>query len=153
LLARRGRRQQQVGLHLVTAIGDARRHDGELQGRGVHVALADAEVERVAVLPRLAELLLLPRAAGLDTGRFPGPPEVAPATEAKPTRDVGDAVDAGLAGSFVEETVARLGNRLDDVGRAVAALQPAMELDVAELEVARAGQSRPRIDRLGFQRR
>ena len=153
LLARRRRGEQQVGLHLVAAVGDAGRHDGELQRRRSHEALADAEIEGVAVLPGLAELLLLPGAAGLDAGRFAGQAELADAAEAQAGADIGDAVDAGLARGLVEEAVAGLGDRLDHVGRAVAALQPAMELDVAELEMAHAGQPRPRLDRLGFQRR
>src|SRR5438876_261664 len=77
LLARRRLGQQQVGLDLVAAIGDARRHDGKLQGRAVHVALTDAEIERVAMLPGLAELLLLPGARRLVAGRFAGQAELA----------------------------------------------------------------------------
>src|SRR5437588_174622 len=51
----------------------------------------------------------------------------------------------------VEEAVARGRDRLGDVGRAVAALQPAMEFYVAELEMADAGQPSQGVDRLGFE--
>src|SRR6185436_1679123 len=107
LLARRRLGEQQVGLDLVAAVGDARRHDGELQRRAVHVALADAEVERVAVLPRLADLFLLPGTGRLVARRFARQPELAYAAEAEARSHVADAIDAGPARGFVEEAVAR----------------------------------------------
>src|SRR5206468_5599801 len=120
LFARRRLGKQQVGLHLVAAVGDARRHDGELQRRAVHVALADAEVEGVAVLPRLADLFLLPGARRLVARRLARQPELAYPAEAQAGRHVADAIDAGAASRLVEEAVAGTRDRLDDVGRAVA---------------------------------
>src|SRR6185437_4571662 len=122
-----------------------------LQRRGVHVTLADTEVERVALLPGLAVLLLLPLTRRLVARRLADHPELAQLAEPKAIGHLGDLVDARATRRLVEEAVAGIGEAALHGETAMAALQPAMELDVAQLDEAIARQHRPRIDRLGLE--
>jgi hypothetical protein len=106
LVARRRLGEQQIGLHRIATVGDARGHDGELQRRRRHVALADAEIEGITLLPGDVVLLLLPGAGRQVAARFARQAEFAGMAEPELGGCLGDLVDARPPRRLIEEAVA-----------------------------------------------
>src|SRR5262245_20133316 len=90
------------------AAGDARAHDGELERRCRHIALADAGADRVAVVPFLLDVgafpLVVRNRADLPTGDA----ELVVVAKPELLTHLGDLLDAGAPRCFIEIAVARL---------------------------------------------
>ena len=107
--SRRARIAHQPRHDRPAAVGDARRHDGQLQRRRQHVALADAGDHRLALRPGACRSVAAfqsrvgrrpPRSCGRSM------PSGAPSPSRSPHR--GDLVDADAPRGFVEVAVAGL---------------------------------------------
>ena len=121
------------------AVGDPRRHHRQLQRRRLHVALADPGDQRLPELPGHAARGLLPRPVGHQPGTLARQIDRERLAEPEPARHRRDRIDADAPGEVVEVDVAGLGDAVDQLQPAVTPTLPAVELVVAELNGAVAG--------------
>ncbi len=120
---------------------------GQLQRRGLHVALADAEDHRFAGIPGLPVARTLPLPRRHQAGRLFEHIQRDALADAEARHVVMHAIDAQLVRHIVEIGVVGTRDRQLEVHRAVAAAVPVavLVLDVGQLEVAR-------VEHLGLRR-
>jgi hypothetical protein len=133
------------------AAGDARHVGGQLQRGDLDIALADAAHDRVAHVPRMP-LPLAPFPRRDQPAPRRGQLDVQVGAQPHAMRQRRDPVDADPPRGLVEEYVARVLQSAMQIEQPVAALLPAVEPRIADIDEARAldavaGRQHPRLQR------
>lgn len=106
---------QKCRLNLITAVNQPRGHRRQLQGRGQNISLPDTGNQAFTLLPRLAKTPEFPLLVRNQTGFLVFQTDVDFRTETETTRHIGNFFDSQFLSRFIEENIAGMLQRLNNV--------------------------------------